>query len=307
MHKSRRAVFARAIDKFGEVVYNTNRTPKRKGGCAMGYREATTEEQSRFEEICRAVQSLEGELEFDRKHKRVIRRQSLEGGRNIGGLGEKTMHLSFKYFLEENPDFHEVAVGKHYADIMRDGHITEIQTRSFCSFRKKLAAVSENHRVTVVHPIIQSKRLFWTDPDSGEIVGGRKSPKHGDIYTAFRELVYIRELLQRENLGFIFPVVECDEYKILCGWDSERKKGSVRYSLIPTKLIGFYEYDTAFAFATLLPRCDDEYLTVKKVASLIGKPPRATSPFVNVLMYLDILQKSGKEGNAIKYIYGENY
>lgn len=274
----------------------------------MGYREATENEKQRFLDVCAEVQALgDGVLEFDKKHKRVIRRSSLEGGSNIGGLGEKTMHLAFKYFFEEDTDFHEVAVGRHYADIMKNGHITEIQTRNFCSFRKKLAAVSEDHTVTVVHPIIKEKHVYWTDPDSGEIKGGRKSPKHGDIYGAFRELVYIRELLHRENLGFCFPVIACDEYKILCGWDAERKKGSVRLRLIPTELCGFYEYDTAFAFAQLLPKSQDEYMTVKSISAMIGKKGREASAFVNVMMYLDILEKCGKEGNAIKYIYGKNY
>lgn len=217
------------------------------------------------------------------------------------------MHLSFKYFFEENTDFHEVSVGKFYADIMRDGHITEIQTKNFCAFRKKLACVSEEHTVTVVHPIIREKHVFWTDPDSGELTGGRKSPRHGDIYGAFHELVYIRELLHRDTLGFCFPVVACDEYKILCGWDSERKKGSVRLKLVPTELFGFYEFDTAFAFAKLLPKCDDDFMTVKTISSMIGKKGREASAFVNVLMYLDILKRDGKDGRAIKYIYGENY
>ena len=274
----------------------------------MGYRQATEEEKQRFEKICAYVQSLEWtEPEFDKKKKRVMRRRSLEGQSNLGGLGEKTMHLAFKYFFEENIDFHEVSVGKYYADIMRDGHITEIQTRNFCSFRKKLAAVSEKYSVTVVHPIIKSKRIFWTDPDSGEISGGRLSPKHCDIYTAFRELVYIRELLQRKSLSFIFPVVDCDEYKILCGWDSQRKKGSVRNSLIPVKLVGFYEFDTAFAFAQLLPKVAYRQFTGKSISELIGKNARESSAFVNVLLYLDILSKDGKEGRATRYVYGENY
>ena len=274
----------------------------------MGYRESTTEEKQRFEEICAFVQSLEGgEIEFDKKRRRIIRRSSLDGNSNIGGLGEKTMHLAFKHFFEDNTDFHEVSVQKFYADIMKDGHITEIQTRNFCSFRKKLAVISENHSVTVVHPIIKSKRVFWADPDTGEISGGRLSPKHQDIYGAFRELVYIRELLHRSNLSFCFPVVECDEYKILCGWDSERKKGSVRSNLIPTKLCAFYEFDTAFAFAQLLPEIKERHFTVKSISEMIGKGTRETSAFVNVLLYLDILSKDGKEGRAIRYIYGENY
>ncbi len=274
----------------------------------MSYREAKISEKQRFAEICRRVQSLEsGNIEFDKKSRRVIRRTSLEGKSNIGGLGEKTMHLTFKYFFEENSDFHEVPVGKYYADILKDQRILEIQTANFCSFRKKLAQVSKEYPVTVVHPLKRTKRLFWTDTESGEICGGRISPKHEDIYNAFSQLVYIRELLQRENLSFCFPVVDCEEYKLLCGWDKQRKKGSVRYKLIPTELVGFYEFDSSFAFAALLPRSDDEYLTVKSVSKLIKKSPAVASPFVNTLMYLDILRRNGKIGNTIKYVYGENY
>lgn len=274
----------------------------------MGYREATPAETERFCAACAHVTSLEGaKVEFDKKHRRTIRRSSLEGTSNIGGLGEKSLHLTLKYFFEENPDFHEVSVGSYFADILRDGRAIEVQTRNFCAFRKKLAAVSEKMPVTVVHPIIKSKRLFWTDTDSGEISGGRTSPKHGDIYSVFRELVYIRELLQRENLSFIFPVLECDEYKILCGWDRERKKGAVRYNLIPKKLIGFYEYDTAFAFASLLPEFSDSFTTVKKISAQIGHTGRVASAFVNVLTYLDILRADGKDGRAIKYVYGDNF
>lgn len=274
----------------------------------MGYRDATKEEKLRFENAVQYVSTLEREsLEFDSKHRRVIKRSSLEGASNIGGLSEGELHLCLKYFFEENRDFHEVYFDGYYADILRGERAIEIQTRNFCSFRKKLAAVSEKIPVTVVHPIIKNKRLFWTDPDTGELRGGRTSPVHGDIYGTFRELVYIREIISRENLSFCFPVIECNEYKLLCGWDSKRKKGAVRYGLSPTALLGFYEYDTAFAFASLLPKIDAEFLTVKDVSALIGKKGREASAFVNVLMYLDILCADGKAGRAIKYVYGENY
>lgn len=273
----------------------------------MGYREASVREKARFLEICERISRLEsGGLEFDKKSRRVIRRSSLEGASNIGGLGEKTLHLTLKYFFEENSDYHEVSVGKYFADVLRDGRALEVQTRNFCSFRKKLAYVSERMPVTVVHPIIAQKRLFWTELEGGEISGGRISPKHCDIYDTFRELVYIRELLHRENLSFCFPVIECSEYKLLCGWDSEKKKGSVRYNLVPEKLLGFYEFDTAFAFSVLLPEGENNFFTVKEISSLTGKDRRTANAFVNVLKYLDILREDGKKGKAIKYVYGEN-
>ncbi len=274
----------------------------------MGYREASDAEKERFERIAAKVSAMErGELEFDKKYRRVIKRSSLEGASNIGGLSEGTLHLCLKYYFEENRDFHEVAFDGYYVDILNGGRAVEVQTKNFCAFRKKLAAVSSKLPVTVVHPIVKNKRLFWTNPDTGEMEGGRTSPMHGDIYDVFRELVYIREIISRENLSFCFPVIECDEYKLLCGWDEKRKKGAVKYGLVPKRLIGFYEYDTAFAFASLLPHTDEQYLTVKKISELIGKKGRAAYAFVNVLMYLDVLKADGKAGRSIKYIYGENY
>lgn len=272
----------------------------------MGYREATDKEKALFCETALQVRSgTQLEVEIDRKHRRLIKRSSLEGDSNIGGLGERTMHLVFKYFLEPCSDYHEVSVGKHYADIMRDGVVTEIQTKNFCSFRKKLAAVSEAYPVRIVHPIIKNKTLYMIDGETEEIDKGRKSPVHEGIYSVFRELVYIRELLQRDNLSFIFPVIECDSYRVMYKKDVSRRKGSLHYDTVPTSLIGFYEYDTAFAFASLLPYTDRE-LTVKSIARLIGDSRNAPT-FVNVLMYLDILKKDGKTGRANRYVYGENY
>ncbi len=272
----------------------------------MGYREATCEEKHNFTKVALIISGYDrGELEIDEKHRRLIKRQSLEGENNIGGLGEKTMHLAFKYFFEPNSAYHEIKIGRHYADIMRDGAVTEIQTKNFCSFRKKLAAVSEKYPVTVVHPIISTNRLYTVDRDTGERSRGRISPVHESIYTVFEELVYIRELLGRESLSFVFPVIECESYRISFDKSKKRKLGSVHYDTIPTNLVGFYEFDSAFAFAQLLPYTE-ETLTVKKVAELIGNK-RSASAFVNVLMYLDILCKDGKVGKANRYIYGENY
>lgn len=277
----------------------------------MSYRAATEEEKERFSRICEKIALSElsamKDYEFDKKHRRIIKRSSLEGDVNIGGLSEKGLHLSLKYFFDENREHHEVKVGSHFADIFKNGQIIEIQTRNFCSFRKKLACVSESNPVLVVHPIIKNKAVYWLEPESRELKGGRKSPKHGDIYDAFRELVYIRELLQRESLSFCFPILECDEVRLLCGWDNERKKGAIRYSLIPKKLLGFYEFDTAFAFATLLPQSASDNITVASVSKQIGKDKRLTSAFLNVLLYLDILGRCRDGKRGYRYFYGENY
>lgn len=275
----------------------------------MGYRDATSAEKERFLAAAEKARALcaDAPAEFDAKKRRLIRRLSPEGQTNIGGLSENALHLTLKYFLEPNVDYHEVAYGRYFLDVCRGELAYEIQTRNFCSFRKKLAAVSAHRAVTVVHPLLRTKHVYWIDPEDGSVSGGKTSPKHEDIYHAFRELVYIRELVGRETLSFCFPVLDCDEYRLLCGWDAKRKRGSVRQSLLPRELYGFYEYDTAFAFASLLPPVGDDGLTVQELANRLGKDVRVASAFANVLLYLDILRKDGKIGRKIRYRYGENY
>ena len=86
---------------------------------------------------------------------------------SIGTLGEKTLHSVLKYYLEPCDDFHEVAVGRYVADIMRDDCITEIQTRGFDRLRGKLRAFPKEHPVTVVYPIPAFPYYYVIDSESG--------------------------------------------------------------------------------------------------------------------------------------------
>ena len=97
---------------------------------------------TRFEN---ALEKAKGNIAFD-------------GG--IGTLSEKTLHSVLKYYIEPCDDFHEVAYCSFVADIMRDGCITEIQTRAFDRLRKKLAAFLPNCPVTVVFPIAENRLRF---------------------------------------------------------------------------------------------------------------------------------------------------
>ena len=59
---------------------------------------------------------------------KVMRQQCPQKG--IGTLSEKTVHAVLKNFYETDPAHQEIPVENYVADILRDGEIIEIQTRS---------------------------------------------------------------------------------------------------------------------------------------------------------------------------------
>ncbi len=58
----------------------------------------------------------------------------------IGTLSEKTMHAVLKNYYAPDVDMHEIPIENFVADIYTGTEIIEIQTRSFNTMRKKLAA-----------------------------------------------------------------------------------------------------------------------------------------------------------------------
>ena len=108
--------------------------------------------------------------EYDQKlfiaacEKAVKKEHSLKG---IGTLKEKTLHAVLKNFYEPDTSCQEVKIDKFVADIQRDGEVIEIQTRNFNSMRKKLDKFLELYPVTIVYPIVYTKRLYWIDETTG--------------------------------------------------------------------------------------------------------------------------------------------
>ena len=80
---------------------------------------------------------------------KVMRQQCLQKG--IGTLSEKTVHAVLKNFYETDPAHQEIPVENYVADILRDGEIIEIQTRSLNAMRRKLDCFLSHYPVTIVH------------------------------------------------------------------------------------------------------------------------------------------------------------
>ena len=65
----------------------------------------------------------------------------------IGSLNEKPLHIGLREWSARPGDRFEVDVDGFVVDILRDGLVVEIQTRSFASIKRKLLDLTSLHRV----------------------------------------------------------------------------------------------------------------------------------------------------------------
>ena len=140
------------------------------------------------------------ENRFFSARERVLSESTEEGG--IGTLAEKLVHKVLKYWIEPREEYHERRLCGSVADIFDGERIVEIQTRAFIKLLPKLRKFLVSYPVTVVYPVVTDRLVEWCDPESGEIVEVKKSPKKGRECDLLAELAGLSDLVGREGLRF---------------------------------------------------------------------------------------------------------
>ena len=219
----------------------------------------------------------------------------------IGTLSEKTVHAVVKNYYEPDEDKQEIPIEGMYADIFTGKEIIEIQTRSFDQVRKKLDRFLAYYPVTVVLPIPAVKWLIWIDEETGELTDKRRSPKKGNPYKAFKELYKIKQYLKKDGLTIKLLFLDMEEYRLLNGWSKDKKKGSCRYDRIPVSLVNEITLSCPQDYMQLLPNDLPDTFTCAEFAKLVKIPSKQANLVLNILFYLEVVERIGKKGNA--YIY----
>lgn len=221
---------------------------------------------------------------------------------SIGTLGERTLHMILKSFLEPDTSYHEKKLGRYVADICRQDEIIEVQTRDFRSLRGKLEAYRGNYNVTVVYPIADMKYISWLDPDTGELSERHKSPKRGKPWDILYELYALRLQMPLERVRFMLVFMHMEEFKLLAGRSRDRKHyGASRYERIPTELCGITLLESASDFAKLIPPTLGESFTAVEFAAAARMSSRTAGYAVRTLVTLGVIEHTATEKKA--YIY----
>ena len=219
----------------------------------------------------------------------------------IGTLSEKTVHAILKNYYQPDEDHQEIPIENYVADIFENEEIIEIQTRQFNKMRNKLSTFLPLYPVTIVYPIPRQKWVIWIDEESGELSKPRKSPLKGTPYTVFPELYRIKNFLKDPNLRLKLVLMDMEEYKLLNGWSRDKKKGSSRYDRIPIELVDEVEINCVEDYMQFVPYELEGEFTVKEFSKAAHIPAKLGSIVVNILYYVDTLQRIGKKGNSYLY------
>lgn len=242
---------------------------------------------------------MDRQQQFEQARKKIIGIERERHG--IGTLSEKTVHAILKNYYAPNEDYHEVPIENYVADIYRDGEIIEIQTRGFNTMRGKLAAFLPLYPVTIVYPVPNEKWLLWIDEDTGEISKRRKSPVKANIYAVFSELYKIKMFLKAPNLHLRLVLLNLEEYRLLNGWSKDRKRGSTRYDRIPTELVDEITIDCLQDYLQFLPYDLPARFTTADYAKRVHITRGLSQTALNLLHYVGVVERVGKEGNSFLY------
>ncbi len=238
-----------------------------------------------------------------KKSRQTKRLVGTKGEQGIGTLNEGSLHGALKAYIDPESSHWEIHVGNSVCDIVNGDGIFEIQTRNFRSIKKKLSVLLETAVVTVVYPIVLEKRVYWVEPNTGEISGGRLSPRKGKNSDVLRELVALGELALHEKLRLRLVSVKADEYKYKNGWSEDKKRGATRMDRVVTEISG----DETFAsreFIKLLPDGLSSEFTAKEASKLTNLKPNVMSSVLLLFTKMEFVKRIGRDKRG--YIYEIN-
>ncbi len=215
----------------------------------------------------------------------------------IGTLSEKMLHATLKNYFTDEGDLQEQKFHGSIVDIYGKSGIVEIQTGGCYPLKKKISRLfSYGKDITVVCPLMRRRTLFWIDPLTAELSGGRKSPKKGKGSDLLPELFYISEFINLPNFVILLFLYDGEEYKIKEGMRRGRMR-TCRVERIPTQAVDLIEISCGYDLGALLPEnCPERFLT-QDFSALTGLKGRRLWAALKLLEEQEIItkEKIGRE------------
>jgi hypothetical protein len=223
------------------------------------------------------------------------RRKLLESpqSKGIGTLAEKTVHAVLKEYYGGGEENKEIPLGGFVADVVSEDGVIEIQTRALYRLERKLETLLPLCRVTVVYPIEARKYLLDIDPESGELVSKRLSPKRLKIWHGIAELYGIRKFLGDENLTVRFPVLTVEETRIRA---AGKKRRADKIDKLPAEMTDEVVIRRNEDILPLIPEGLPEEFTSAEFAKLCRINADTAGKCIRVLAVMEVICECGKQG-----------
>lgn len=222
----------------------------------------------------------------------------MENVSGIGTLQERSLHAAIKRLYEGQGAQFEVPIDGYFVDVVKDGLLIEIQTRSFAAIKAKLFALMKNHAVRLVHPIASEKWVVRQSPDGEREISRRRSPRRLGYADVFEELVSIPTFLLHENFSLEVILIREEEIRRQDGKGSWRRRG---WSSFDRKLLDVVDrrlYRQPSDFFHLIPDTLSQPFTARDLAEKSGIPKLTAQKMSYCLRKMGVLRVVGKERNA---------
>ena len=220
--------------------------------------------------------------------------------RLIGTRHETSLHRQLK-FSYVGCGRTEAEVAGFVADgISPEGEFIEVQTSNFGPFKRKAQELARLGRVRVIYPIIIAKYLEFFDSD-GKHQYRRKSNRRGTPWDLFNVLIYAPDLPLIRGLTIELALVDASEQRIRDGKGSWRRQG---LSIKDRALIAWHErirLEKPADYLRFVPFERKERFTSAMLGERAGIRTNLARKTLYVLTRLGIVQKTGKERNALVY------
>lgn len=193
----------------------------------------------------------------------------------------------------------EGSVDGYFIDLIQGERLLEIQTKNFSSIKKKLGKLLENYHVHLVYPIISRRQIIRVAPETGEVLSTRRSPKKGNIYDLFTELLRIPQLILHSNLTVEAVFIIEQEMRCDDGRGSWRRRG---VSIVDRSLIEVLDQQAFYSRADYLALLPNELacpFTNKELARAVKIPVTKARKVTYTLKKAGLLEEVGKNGNEI--------
>jgi hypothetical protein len=219
----------------------------------------------------------------------------------IGTLGEKSLHAALKQWYKQTGDLLEEMVDGFHIDIVRGKLLIEIQTTNFSSIKSKLATLTKKHCVRLVYPIAQEKWIVRLAADRVTQLGRRKSPKKGNLFHLFQELVSIPELIKSRNFSLEVLLVREEEIRCDDGLGSWRRKGWSISDRRFLEVVRRHIFKKPADFLKFIPLKSTDPFTTQDLAEATNQPRWLAQKMAYCLRNMEAIEVVGKTGNSILY------
>jgi hypothetical protein len=220
---------------------------------------------------------------------------------SIGTLNEKPLHAALKVWYARPGDRFEVPIDGFIVDVARGDLLIEIQTGNFAAIKRKLATLTAEYPVRLVHPIAREKWIIRLAEDGHSRFSRRKSPKRGGVEHVFEELVHIPKLLSSPNFSLDVLLIQEEEVRRYDGRRAWRRRGWVTHERRLLEVVYQRLFETVADVALLVPTTLPDPFTTADLAAAVGRRRRLARKMAYCLREMGALAPVGKQGNAILY------